>query len=183
MGLDMYLDKEIYIGAEYEHNHIHGTIDLFSGDKKIDVDLSKVSTITERSAYWRKANAIHNWFVDNVQEGKDDCGRHYVSRDDMQNLLDTINKVLESIVLEDGELVNGYSFQNGKETPMIEKGKVIKDSSVAEQLLPSASGSFFGNTDYNEWYVDDLKYTKEVLESILAKEEDKGSYYYQSSWQ
>ena len=25
-------------------------------------------------ASWRKANAIHKWFVDNVQDGVDDCG-------------------------------------------------------------------------------------------------------------
>lgn len=23
--------------------------------------------------YWRKANAIHKWFVDNIQDGNDDC--------------------------------------------------------------------------------------------------------------
>lgn len=27
-------------------------------------------------AYWRKANAIHRWFVDNVQNGTDDCHIH-----------------------------------------------------------------------------------------------------------
>ena len=28
----------------------------------------------EEVGYWRKANAIHGWFVRNVQNGKDDCG-------------------------------------------------------------------------------------------------------------
>ena len=29
--------------------------------------------IMEMVGYWRKQNAIHNWFVENVQDGIDDC--------------------------------------------------------------------------------------------------------------
>ena len=29
-------------------------------------------------AYWRKANHIHNWFVCECQNGKDDCNPYYV---------------------------------------------------------------------------------------------------------
>ena len=34
------------------------------------------SRIIEQVGYWRKANQIHNWFVENVQDGEDDCCYH-----------------------------------------------------------------------------------------------------------
>ena len=37
---------------------------------------------------WRKANQIHKWFVDNCQEGDDNCQRHYVSRENLEELLE-----------------------------------------------------------------------------------------------
>jgi hypothetical protein len=38
-------------------------------------------------AYWRKANQIHNWFVANVQDGVDNCGEYYVSREQLEQLM------------------------------------------------------------------------------------------------
>lgn len=56
---------------------------------------SVVSTTTSyRVGYWRKANAIHKWFVDNVQEGVDDCRRHPVSIPQLEELQHTCEKVL-----------------------------------------------------------------------------------------
>jgi hypothetical protein len=45
-------------------------------------------------AYWRKANAIHRWFVDTCQDGNDDCRQSYVSREQLQKLLETCKAVL-----------------------------------------------------------------------------------------
>jgi len=44
--------------------------------------------------YWRKANAIHDWFVRNIQGGEDDCKEYYLSKTKAQELLDTVNRVL-----------------------------------------------------------------------------------------
>lgn len=43
-------------------------------------------------AYWRKANQIHKWFVDNVQNGEDDCGDYYVSHEKLKELRETCRK-------------------------------------------------------------------------------------------
>ena len=59
--------------------------------------------------------------------------------------------------------------------------QVLVDHSKAEDLLPSQSGFFFGNTEYNEWYYSDLSDTVEILENAL-KMGDDWSFYYQSSW-
>ncbi len=46
-------------------------------------------------AYWRKANHIHHWFVENVQEGEDDCRNYEVKPNQIEalyNLCDCIIK-------------------------------------------------------------------------------------------
>jgi len=47
-------------------------------------------------AYWRKANAIHRWFVDNVQGGVDDCGSYEVTREQLEDLIDLTKKAIET---------------------------------------------------------------------------------------
>jgi len=58
--------------------------------------------------------------------------------------------------------------------------KVKADHSLAEELLPSASGFFFGGTDYDEWYYNGIDNTIEILKEAL--EDERGDYYYSSSW-
>jgi len=45
-------------------------------------------------AYWRKANAIHGWFVREAQNGVDECQHSLVHREQLQELIDTCSKVL-----------------------------------------------------------------------------------------
>lgn len=139
-------------------------------------------------AYWRKANAIHKWFVDNVQKGKDNCKRYRVKKGDLEALLDVVNELLDKIVLKKGKVINGQKYKNnifGKTVikPNYEKGKIIKNWKLCEKLLPTQEGFFFGGTQYNEYYYEDLKYTKERLELILNNYDlRKERIYYTSSW-
>ena len=94
MGLDMYLTKRTYIGAEYDHNKISGTVEIFKDGVLIPIDFKKVTYINETAGYWRKANAIHSWFVENVQEGEDDCKEYDVSMSQLEALLNECKKVL-----------------------------------------------------------------------------------------
>jgi len=93
MGLDMYLTKEIYVGSYFSHREIKGIISLTSNGESIPINIDKIELIIERIGYWRKANAIHNWFVENVQKGKDDCGKYYVELDQLKSLLKLCQKV------------------------------------------------------------------------------------------
>lgn len=186
MGLDMYLYRKHYYGGRYKDKDKH---DLkLSGDfaKKQRIDISRVSYIEENVGYWRKANAIHNWFVRNVQDGEDNCAQYYVEREQLQTLLDTIEKVLDASELVDGNVWNGKRSKkvDGKYVmeDVYEKGKIIKNPRVAQQLLPTTSGFFFGSTGYDEYYISDLKYTRKLLKDILKYKKDYADYYYQSSW-
>lgn len=141
-------------------------------------------SVYEQVGYWRKANAIHNWFVNHVQDGEDDCDYHQeVTKGVLEDLLETCTKVLNHSVMVIGVVKNGESFENGKWKDNFELGKVIIDSSVAEDLLPTTSGFFFGSTDYDEYYVDDIKHTIEVCQNVLETTDfDKEMLYYVSSW-
>lgn len=57
--------------------------------------------------------------------------------------------------------------------------EVLADHSKAEKLLPTQSGCFFGDTEYNEYYFDDLEDTIKQLEGQIDPE---CSYIYQASW-
>jgi len=154
MGLDMYLTKETYIGAEYQHRHIDGTIFITKEGKRVPINFNQISEITESVAYWRKANAIHKWFVDNVQEGNDDCGKYQVTIEQLKQLV----KICKA---------------------------VLKDHSKAGELLPPQSGFFFGSTEIDEWYFEDLKSTVKQLTPIIKacpSEDFDVTIYYQSSW-
>lgn len=173
MGLDMYLDKKCYIGHDKRPS-------LKIAGIETPVDGKRVQYILEEVGYWRKANAVHQWFVNNIQDGIDDCRSYYVSAEQLQALLDTVNKVLEASELVEGKVANGQTFKDGKFVPILEDGKYIKDSTVAEELLPATEGFFFGSTDYDQYYYQDLVNTKQILEEALK--DPAGEYEYTASW-
>lgn len=184
MGLDMYLDASYYIWD-------FGDTEEGKKGKEIQEKIMsmfpniglKPKTIKFRAMYWRKANHIHNWFVENVQDGNDDCGTHYVSREKLQELLDTIEQVLKSTKLIKGKVNNGWSIKNGKRTEHIEDGEIVEDTKVAEELLPTTSGFFFGGTDYDQYYWEELVRTRDELKALLSnKELERFDFDYSSSW-
>lgn len=188
MGLDMYLTRKKYVGANYEHRNIKGIIDIKMGDKQIPVDFKKVTYIEEESCYWRKANAIHKWFVDKVQGGIDDCKPYYVELSDLEDLLSLCKEVKEKAIIKSGKIKNGETLKNGEWEPIMEDGEYIENADEIAKILPTTSGCFFGSVDYDQWYMQDIEYTIKKLEEIIKKEKEENEkgiysdYYYQSSW-
>ena len=95
MGLDMYLHAHKYTSKYSEKNLNERLIDVV---KEVEpefpvYDNLKSVIIDIEVGYWRKANHIHKWFVNNVQDGKDDCGEYYVSEEDLKKLLELCKKV------------------------------------------------------------------------------------------
>lgn len=189
MGLDMYLTKKIYIGANYEHRRISGDIRLYQDNNLIPVCLKKITYICEDVGYWRKANQVHGWFVNNVQDGNDDCGTYSVSANALDELLSTCKKVLASSKLVFGTVTNGYTFDDeGNKVFQYIDGMVIEDCSVAQQLLPCQDGFFYGSTQYDEGYIAVINDTVDILENIfedISMTNNDGANYefeYTSSW-
>jgi len=107
MGLDMYLYAKRYV-SEYS-----------PGDKALRSELDKLTELTGgfpiqevscEVVYWRKANAIHKWFVKNVQDGVDNCASHYVSRDKLEKLMELCKEVLDNHKKADELLPTGSGF-------------------------------------------------------------------------
>lgn len=188
MGLDMYLNRKVYIGGQYSWNKIEGEINLTKDGNKIPFDTTKIDTIDERVGYWRKANQIHNWFVKNVQDGNDDCGTYEVDISELKKLLDICKTIKEKCKLVEGKVTNGQTFKDGKWEDIVEDGKVMTNPEIAEELLPTASGFFFGSTDYDEYYMSDIEYTIKIIEEAIARDEELRKikvdcyYEYSSSW-
>lgn len=152
-------------------------------DMDLDIRKKGTNTIVMNIGYWRKANHIHNWFVNNVQNGEDDCNHYIVTKEQLINLLDVCKKVLEGSKLVQGKVINGQTLKNGEWVNNYEDGLVVEDSSVAEQLLPRTSGFFFGSMQYNEWYIDDIKDTIEYINLALKSTDfENEEVVYSSSW-
>jgi len=92
MGLDMHLMAEVYISSyNDEHKNLFNYIKRNAPEGLRNYEPTHLSF---EIGYWRKANAIHKWFVDNVQDGKDNCQTVDVTFDKLQELKDICQKVL-----------------------------------------------------------------------------------------
>jgi len=52
------------------------------------------ATIAINVGYWRKANAIHDWFVNNVQDGEDNCREYRVTLEQLRELRGLCEQIL-----------------------------------------------------------------------------------------
>lgn len=183
MGLDQYLKAKKYVSgwksdpdSEYEK-----IVELLG---QASVKGGPGMTIEMTAAYWRKANAIHKWFVDNAQDGNDDCGEYHVEKHQLKALVECCKTVMETVNITEGLVGDGSThYPDGTVEHHTTKGRVITNPGVANRLLPTTDGFFFGSTDYDEWYIQDLERTIEQLEPIINGDEFDGyELYYQSSW-
>jgi hypothetical protein len=184
MGLDMSLIRRTYVhNYDWTEPENKYEIIVMHGGKKVSKDiinLDKISCIEEEIGYWRKANAVHKWFVDNVQDGEDNCESYDVSHIQLRGLYNIVCKILDNSEWVTGEIVDYIEYSSGTETRHTVPGKVIKDPTIANNLLPTQSGFFFGTTEYDEYYYNDLVDTKDILEAALLT--PNAEFTYKSSW-
>lgn len=89
MGLDMYFNAKRYV-SKYTDSELQTKL------KDTNCGLFDWNPVEVQFevAYWRKHNAIHNWFVENVQDGIDECQESYVSEEQIVKLYDVVCLVL-----------------------------------------------------------------------------------------
>lgn len=91
--------------------------------------------------YWRKANSIHNWILKETGTPSD---------------------------FNAGD--NGVELTKDMLIKFVEQAEtVLKDKSdeTSARLIPSCSGFFFGSTEYDEWYYDDIEDTAEEFKELI----------------
>jgi len=149
MGLDMYLEAEKYLADYDETQKEQGK--RFSQDFP-ELGGLPIKELTAVIGYWRKANYIHNWFVENIQNGNDDCNKYYISRNQLNKLKAACQEVLESPHEADHKL------------PITDEGY------------------HFGVGEYDEYYYKELERTLKIIETALNAMSKGWSICYSSSW-
>ena len=132
MGLDMYLFR----GKKPDTN------------KKLIAEYDDL----EEVAYWRKANAIHNWFALNI-DGVDNCEYSRASKEQLIELKTICETIMKN-----------------------------KDPEENERLLPTSAGFFFGSQEYDEWYYNGIETTIDKLTSIIEYTDWENQEIYYHPW-
>lgn len=191
MGLDMYLERcnrKAWGYKDFDIDEIRDSKPKLYEELKPYIhqrgsERYHWDSIFAEVGYWRKANAIHKWFVDNVQDGEDDCDYYEVSREQLEELLDICKTIKDQTIMDDGLVKNGEVLANGMWCPQYEEGKTIVNPEVAASLLPTQSGFFFGSTEYDQDYMYDVESTIDILTKALETTDfDTEMIVYTSSW-
>ena len=170
MGLDMYLEirKNEYC-SKYHKDKGSRLKRVYPKDITDFITVSSDDMTVSRKTnyevgYWRKANHIHHWFMENCAD-RDECGEPV---DDCRPIEITVDKL--------EELLDACK-------------KVLEDHSLASSLLPTQSGFFFGSIDYDDYYFEDIKNTIEIIEPVIKFAKHKleikdyvWEVWYQASW-
>ena len=164
MGLDMYFyaRKTTYKSfSKWDNpdstNEVNYPEDLKTfSDYIYDRNFKSVQTETiYQIGYFRKFNALHSYIVKTFADGIDNCQDIILYKEDVEQ----IKKVLD-------EVLNAHQ--------QVEKAK---------ELLPTQSGFFFGGTDYDEYYFEDVKVAADLMQSFLDNFDfDEYQLIYEASW-
>ena len=155
----------------------------------------RTSEGTQEVGYWRKANAVHGWFVRECANGVDECQEIPVSKIKLLELqahclIALMKRGEEEITSDespkssrsvpaDGEQLGEWLVNEMKmETTLAVMEKEFEDKS--DPLRPTA-GFFFGGTDKDQYYYSDLMETAEIIAKAVTQYPD-GEFIYQASW-
>lgn len=112
------------------------------GDNIWAFRVGEATEVVMRTGYWRKANAIHQWFV--RESKRDDCEPIEVSRDDLLRLRESCVAVIAA-----------RGTDRARE--------------VASEHLPPMSGFLFGTTEQDDWYYRSLSNTIKIIDYTVSK--------------
>lgn len=204
MGLDMYINRKV---RRYRKDDGTYTFNL-DGYESDRFGCGNGECVETEVAYWRKANAIHKWFVDNAQDGEDECQETEIDigvireiRDLCLSILkDMKGKVLRVPKKDVKSFKEIYGQKDGfKQRIVIDPDNfssfekvtdyhVVSDTSICRDRLPTESGFFFGSVKYNGTYFWYLAKTIEMMNCIIDEDAElresgaRPTYSYVASW-
>ena len=155
MGLDMYLSRKYYVkNWNHTEDKNHHIITITKGGEPSLIPTNRITDIVTEEITWRKANAIHQWFVDNIQDKNDDCREYYVPEEKLAELLDIINKIIKD------------------------------PSKAPKLLPTNEGFFFGDTSYGDNYFLDLEETQKVLSVILLSNknEKDIGEFYYQSSW-
>lgn len=110
-----------------------------------------------------------------------EVGMHYQQYDAYFRKVNFLFKYFE----DRGKMVDQYyAFVEPEDVEdIIDKCEdILKDHSLAHELLPTQKGFFFGSTDYDEWYFHDVKDCLKQMKQYLKLFKGEGTGYVIFSW-
>jgi hypothetical protein len=169
-GLERYEEDDFYLsrwdhGPEADRNRADAVIALVGLDALVGEESNHVlvphdgSRASFPAIYWRKANAVHGWFVDNCQDGVDECQETPVHPEQLAALHSTCQRALAAYA--------------------------AGDLDVAAEILSPRAGFFFGSTDVDEFWAQDVEHTVREIERVItaaARIDGVVEFSYRSSW-
>lgn len=173
MGLDMYLYARKYV-SKFDYTDFKREDGVMPPVNKEWESLASLSpkglmdnaqdfggiSVSYPVGYWRKANAIHGWFVSEMADGEDECQEIGVDRGHLLILQDSCKAVLAA-------------------------DKDDMEEVAADHGLEPLSGFFFGGKDIDEWYIESLKDTITMIDNVLSIVPEgnfEWQFIYQASW-
>lgn len=142
MGLDQSLCREVQMKGKMKIT-----------DEKVGAVLNENTmrpVVKHELCYWRKFNALHKYFDDHFNDSdNDNCVNMYMDIEDIKELLELVKKIRGAVKMD---------------------GEQIANPDVCKEL-PTEEGFFFGDTDYNKYYVADLDSTIEQLGRVIDEHE------------
>jgi len=156
MGLDMYLKRKTYCRATEEMKS-NGNLTLKGSDTEIKVNAKKLSRIV-------------------IEEDV----AYWRKANRIHNWFD---KQTETGLANCQEFA--FSFDTLMELREDCK-QVLAEKDLAEKLLPTCEGFFFGESDYDEYYFEALEETVDIIDKLEKEEaeygEDGCQYSYNAWW-
>lgn len=163
MGLDIYFEKknksydaEKAVKLEKQIANLDKKYNAAKTEEQKKKIMDKLSPLFDEQKnnieyievlYFRKVNFLLPFF-----NYEDNCSVIQITKEQVEELIKRCNQVLDfyiELTMDDKELDEFELYNN------------VKD------ILPTQAGFFFGNTDYNEYYIESVKYVKNDFEDLL----------------
>ena len=141
----------------------------------LDIDFVKVRQRRKELSYFRKVNFLVKFFNDKMIEY---CGGTIldgldvpIDREWCEELLEKCNKVVDKY----NKLKASYTLSTDENNTNLFESQEADDlfAKFASETLPTMAGFFYGSTDYDKWYLNDVKNVIEHLQNNIIPEFDK----------
>jgi hypothetical protein len=146
MGLDIYFHKT----KRTEWERFQNDTQAKSGNSSHDFE-------PEEIGYFRKVNFLMSFF-----DYDGNCEYKEISRERLQALRDACAEIakMKPVRIE----ITRYDYGGTDEV----KDYSLADKTRCAELLPTQSGFFFGNTEYDQWYFQEVKEVLIWVDRVLS---------------
>jgi hypothetical protein len=142
--------------------------------------IQKRKGLEDKYYTFRKANHIHAYMINNFHNGIDDQKDFKVPISGIEEFQGVLKRVIKSLE-ESPKKTISIKVGRRNDEDIYRDVEVFEDTSVAEELLPTRSGFFFGSTEYDDWYLEQCKEALEMCNEIMTSY-PKGTIIYWCWW-